>query len=341
MTFLFSYQAGEKTEYRGRRGLADMQDWATKAISASGVADVGLPEVEALIGKEQVFFLYMYTFLAASQNIEEIENAAKALLGTPPVFKTHDPDVFNLLGVDPSQGAALVVIKDHEPRAAATFPLADSHARSTVMPWVLSERLPTMAELSTHNFDEVMRNPSKPIVVLASLDEGSSQGQAVLLQAARAWRQSGMKVLDRPVIFVWMDSTKWAKWLKSMYAVKAANGPAVIISDHSALRYYDRDATNQKITLDQQSIFSALDAIDRGVARGKHSENIAERAIRNMNNGLESLGRWATSRPYTAGGVVVLLFIGLMWGVRRLVLADMAPIGSYPNGYHKPEGRLD
>ncbi|KZT62214.1 thioredoxin-domain-containing protein [Calocera cornea HHB12733] len=337
---LVFYQAGEKSEYRGRRSLSDMQTWATRAISAAA-SEVGQLEVEALIGKEPVFFLYMHTFLTDPGEIVEIENAAKVLLGSPPLYKSQDPDVFNLLGVDPSQGASLVAVKDHEPRAASSLSLAAPQTRGSIMSWLLSEKLPTLAELSTQNFDEVMRNPSKPIVVLGALDGDSAQEQSVLLSTAKAWRDSGMKVLNRPVVFVWMDSTKWAKWLKSMYGVKASNGPAVVISDHSALRYYDRDATSQKISPNQQSIFSALDAINRGAARGRHSENIAERAIRSLNNGLEFIAQWASSHPFSAGGIILLLFIGLIWTVRRFILAELAPTGSYSNGYHKPEGRLD
>jgi len=317
-----------------------MQDWATRAIS-SGISDIGRTDIEALIQKEPVFFVYLHTFLMTHGELEDIEGAAKVLLGTPPIFRSQDPDVFKHLGVDPSLGSVIVAVKDHEARAASTLPLATPHPPQAISAWLLSEKLPTLGELSTHSFDDVMRNPSKPIVVLAALDGSSTQEQTVLLSVAKAWRDSGMKVLDRPVVFVWMDTTKWEKWLKSMYGVKTSNGPAIIITDHSALRYYDRDTAKDKIGFNQQSIFSTLDAINRGVVSGKHSENLAERAIRGLNDGLESVGRWATSKPYSAGGVIVLLLVGLIWVVRRVILMDAAPTGSYPNGYHKPGGRLD
>ncbi|KZO93772.1 thioredoxin-domain-containing protein [Calocera viscosa TUFC12733] len=340
---LVFFQSGEKSEYKGRRGINDMVDWATKAIT-TGAADVGRPEVEALIEKEPVFFLYLSTFLSNPGEIEEIESAAKVLLGTPPLYRTQDPAVFNLLSIDPTQGSVLIAVKDHSPRAGASFSLSAPHTASRISSWLLSEKLPTLAELSTHNFDEVMRNPSKPIVVLGALEGDSPQSQeqqAALMSAAREWRATGGKVRGRPVVFVWMDSAKWAKWLKSMYGVRAAGGPAVIISDHSALRYYDRDAAKRKIALSRESIFSALEAIDSGTASGKHSENVAERAIRSLNNGLEAIGTWATIHPFSAGGLILLLFLGLLWGVRRFILAELAPAGAYTNGYHKPGGRLD
>ncbi|EJU05985.1 thioredoxin-like protein [Dacryopinax primogenitus] len=277
---LLVFQGGEKTEYRGKRELASMQDWATNAVSASGVSDVGLREVEALLGRQPVFFLYMHTLMSNREEVEEVQRTAQVLLGTPPFYKTRDPDVYNLLGVDPNRGPALVAVKDHEPRAVATFSLSVPYERESTVAWLQSQKLATLAELNTHNFDEVMRNPSKPIVVLGAFDGSTSQDQAVLLQISREWRDRDTKVFNRPVVFVWMDKTKWTKWLKSMYGIKVTSGAAVVISDHSVLRYYDRDATGQKISLNQQSIFSALDGIDRGTVSSKHSENLAERTIR-------------------------------------------------------------
>jgi hypothetical protein len=46
------------------------------------------------------------------------------------------------------------------------------------------------------------------------------------------------------------------------------------------LLYWDRDKHGQKLRLTSSSIFSALDGIESGTIKAKHSENIVERMVR-------------------------------------------------------------
>jgi hypothetical protein len=106
----------------------------------------------------------------------------------------------------------------------------------TLSRWLLSNRLPTALELGQETFQSVMNAPHGPLVVLVAAD--SDQAPDVedrVKDVALRWRERSEKYVDdrREVVFTWMDSAKWGKWLKSMYGVKGDSLPAVVIVDHS------------------------------------------------------------------------------------------------------------
>lgn len=86
-------------------------------------------------------------------------------------------------------------------------------------------------ELDADTFQDVMNAPHKPLIVIAAAPAAQLQNTASDVQRiARQWKNSKG---DAGVTFVWMDTDKWGKWLKSMYGVKVASDAQVIIANHS------------------------------------------------------------------------------------------------------------
>lgn len=228
-----------------------MQEWTGRAISA-GLSNVGRNDVDALVQKEPVVFVYLHTFVSPHEEAvrygpflsqdkylwcdvsgqESVRSAAKVLMGTPPIYKSQDPDVFSLLGVDPKKGSVVVALKDHELAPAAIYTISGTHSSAALSSWLVSEKLPTVGELSTQTFEDVMRNPNKPFIVLAALPAEAKAEQDALAKMAKTWRATGNTIQGRPVFFVWMDKSRWTSWLKSMYGIKATHGPMIVIADH-------------------------------------------------------------------------------------------------------------
>lgn len=83
-------------------------------------------------------------------------------------------------------------------------------------------------ELDSDSFQDVMNAYHKPIVLLAASPKDQFPETIERVKdVARKWRANKGAT---NVVFTWMDSDKWAKWLKSMYGFKESG---VVIADHS------------------------------------------------------------------------------------------------------------
>ena len=88
-----------------------------------------------------------------------------------------------------------------------------------------------------------MKAPQSPLVVIAASQPGKSdkiRDQFSELAKKWRWRTEGSGTVNgREVVFAWMDTDEWGKWMKAMYGIQA-NGDdqdledvKVIIADHS------------------------------------------------------------------------------------------------------------
>ena len=88
-----------------------------------------------------------------------------------------------------------------------------------------------------------MNAPQEPLVVIAAVSRKSRDNvQARFRDVGKKWRMrtSGTGMVNgREVVFTWMDTERWADWMKNMYGItKASDGPEdlddvhVIIADH-------------------------------------------------------------------------------------------------------------
>ena len=102
---------------------------------------------------------------------------------------------------------------------------------------LLLNKLPTYLELDSDSFQEVMNAKHKPLVVLVAaprteLHDVSDHVKAI----GQQWKDTKAR---GDVVFAWMDSDKWAGWLKSMYGIKADAGTRVVVANHSVSRAQD------------------------------------------------------------------------------------------------------
>ncbi|KAG8688702.1 hypothetical protein FRC11_004943 [Ceratobasidium sp. 423] len=345
---LFFYNAGQKVDFRGGRKIEPLEQFVLRAV-APGVQPITAEQVDGVLQKESVFFLVLYTYSTPQSYLDNIDEAAKPLLGTPVVYKSRNPELFAKFKVDPAEGPVIIVVKDHEVTPFAVLPLSTQTTVPILGVFFQHHRIPTLQQLTAENFPDVMKHPAKPLVVLAAFDmENMSKTQLgeqieKLTLTAKRWQTSAVRLTDtRPTIFVWMDGDRWGKWLKSMYGIKREDMPTVVIVDHSRLLYYDTDAGKARLHLERDSIFAALESAYLGLLRPKHSENFVERTMRSMNDRVEYIGSSAWAHPFLTAGVVVGFLAGSLWLIRRIIDDDV-PTGSYQSTRHqwKPSHRLD
>lgn len=182
------------------------------------------------------------SFLMSSKKL--VEQASQVLLGTPRIFKCTDQAFYPQYKVPPYLFGTPVIltVKNHSPTEYTTLISLAVNSEPTkegVEHFLQKNKLPIGVQLTQDNFLSIMKNPTKPYVVLTALSPetvGSAMDaySSLLKETARQWAKERKDELEheRDVAFVWMDGDKWEKWLKSMYGLKKANFPGIIVVDH-------------------------------------------------------------------------------------------------------------
>ena len=162
-----------------------------------------------------------------------VKAALAPLSATHTLYTSSDPELYKRLKIaNPPPTSSLLVFASHEPYPAGSlaFP-ADQQA---VERFINVHRFPTLVQLTTSNFNDILKSPTKAVVVLGALHstvEGEKE-KAKLYNIARAWKRGG-RTFSQPVRFAWVDSDKWAGWLKQSFDIKRNDLPAAVVIDTS------------------------------------------------------------------------------------------------------------
>ncbi|KAJ7204685.1 hypothetical protein GGX14DRAFT_645879 [Mycena pura] len=317
---LIYYSPGDgKSEYASGRKLEQLKAFVEKASASYG------------------------PFCLAANTVARL---AAPLLGSPIIYTSASPLLFNTYAIPESFPWAIVALKDRDPQtpSAMYYGSATIDSATIDLPnWLLANRPPTSMELMQDTFQTVMNAPHKPLVVIAAAGKETHDKVAERFHdIALRWRVhtagTGLYA-GRSVVFAWMDADKWEKWMKSMYGLrkggKDVEDVGVVIADHHALQYYDTDQSGAPIKLTSASIFSALEG---GKITPKNSENFVERLARYLNEKVTTIEAYVMNHPlftvFMLGLTVVVAYLGL-----RRCLGDN-PMHDREHGYSK-SGRLD
>lgn len=105
-------------------------------------------------------------------------------------------------------------------------------------------RFPSAFELTSTNFQEVMRGSTSDLVVIAPLIKSSIPGEKeatqILTQTNKDWadKLTTPNAATLHATFVWMDIDRWDDWLKNTYGFKWSPdaSPRVILADHKVIQ---------------------------------------------------------------------------------------------------------
>jgi len=350
---LFFYSGGSgkavhKTDYTGGRKLEQMLRFAEMAI-APAVSEIKISDYDHYVKEHSVLYLFLHSG-SDGRALNQLTQTAHILLGSPPIITSSSPDMRARFVLPPAYSAApvLLAIKDGIAESYASlfpFPVSPGSADGEALSnWLLENRLPTSLELSQETFQPVMNAPQKPLVVIAAFDPNAKNGvNEIMEDMGKLWRTERKKLGGggREVVFTWMDATRWASWLKSMYGIKASSLPAVVVADHQRLVYYDKDVNGNKIQLTSESLLSAVTGVLSGKISYRHSENFVERFARYLNEALTSLEEIVLAHPYRTGSFMLGLLVAFIFAIRRFIAADLAPYNSDYKHLQKSSSRLD
>ncbi|KAH9986801.1 thioredoxin-domain-containing protein [Russula vinacea] len=338
---LFFYPAsGEKTEYSGSRRVEAMKDWAERAVRPVFL-ELDYTDLVQVVKDNSA--LYIAVYAPGVSLPPSLTQAARPLLGSPPLFISSAPEFFTHFALPVTSDFSLIALKDGDTSAAAQLWFSAQTSVEDLSKWLQTHRLPLAMEISEGSFQEVMNAESRPLVVLVSVTaSGVERDQIVgtVRGLAAQWRRTSATQYTptpgaRQVVFAWMDQERWTSWLKSMYGIK---GPAqVVIVDHSRLVYFDTTRTGSPLTLDDATIFPALGDAMKGTLSVRHSENIVERLARSINKKLLAIERMVSEHPWATLSFFALGILAVFWAIRRLLM-DEENYTHYKSG---KDARLD
>ncbi|KZT63979.1 thioredoxin-like protein [Daedalea quercina L-15889] len=311
-----------KVEYTSGRKLEQLKAFAEK-VSGPPIQELYDEELSSRIAEHAVMYLLLHPYTDDNGIVNNVVDAAQVLFGSPPVFTSSSPRLFEQFNVQ-SDSAIILALKDHDVVPAALFRLPDGPSardKDALVSWLLKNRLPTSMQLDSDTFQDVMNAPHKPLVVIAAAPGAQLQNTAADVQRiAKQWRNAKG---DSGVTFVWMDSEKWGKWLKSMYGIRAGNDAQVIVADHSRLIYYDVDQYGKKIQLTTTSVFSTVQGAQAATIAYKHSENLVERMARYLNMKLTSIESFVLTYPWRTLSFIVFGILLVFFLARRLFSSNV------------------
>lgn len=152
-----------------------------------------------------------------SDSQEMVKSALEPLLNTVPAYTSSDPLLYRNLSIaNPPPTSVLLAFSapSRTPVGTLSFPAS----REDVDRFIAVHRFPTLSQLSSGNYADLMKSENKAIVVLGAVhrgDEGDKERRE-LESIARAWKRGGRR-FSQPVWFVWVEGERWASWLKQAY----------------------------------------------------------------------------------------------------------------------------
>lgn len=341
---LLYYAHGAKTEYTGNRKYDQLVAFSEHASNPTMQA-IEASQLEEVIRDKPVIYLLLHT-PADKSIMDHVAKESQLLFGSPPVYLSSSQELFKKYNIRGDAPYAILALKDHDARQpTSTFYPSLSHPeRDALREWFFANRFPTSLELSRDVFQDVMNAPHQPLVVIVSTPPGARDSVTEKLNdIGKKWRlkmnQGQHGGGRRDVVFTWMDTDQWGKWMKNMYGIKVAGEPEVVVADHQRLLYYNKDGSGQLIKLNFVSISSALEPILQGKARPKHSQNIFERVVQVLNSSVVRLGQSIATHPY----VTVLFVLGFLasafMAITKLLRDDFED--SHPDKRYAKSGRID
>ncbi|KAJ7078087.1 thioredoxin-domain-containing protein [Mycena epipterygia] len=340
-TLIYYPPGAAKSEYTSGRKLEQLKSFVEKA-SASATQPIQPEEIDAYVSDNAVMYLLLHP-VGDTELLKTVARLAAPLLGSPLIYTSASPVLFERYKVPDFAPWAVVALKDHNPHTASAMYIgtATLDTSGDFPAWLLANRLPTSLELTQDTFQSVMNAPHAPLVVIAAVGKDTKDKVAERFRdIALKWRvhTGGTGIFGgRAVVFTWMDAERWESWMKSMYGLRSGKG--IDFEDVGVvLKYYNTDQSDSAIKLTSPSIFSALEGAASGTIRPKNSENFVERTARYLNAKMTAIESYVMEHPLYAVFMFGLSLVVMYLGLRRCMGDDSSSDREY--GYDK-SGRMD
>ncbi|ORX55239.1 hypothetical protein BCR36DRAFT_581283 [Piromyces finnis] len=239
----------EVNDFKGIRRMEDLEKFVEGYIS-SGLQVAKAETIrETMKNEEVVFFLY-YDY--SNPNVDEIKLFISVInelnIMSAKIYLTPDEELMTSFNID-SGTTGIVVSRDF---GRGFYKYEGGFNSEELKPWITKYMYPFVIEITPLNSEQYLNSENYVVLAIFPTSDTKSVIYDNVRIASRAWaaqhevdptlRQSEKYI---HADFVWLDGSKFPKYIQSSFGISVAELPRVFILNPSAGKYYDKGVSGK------------------------------------------------------------------------------------------------
>jgi len=252
----------ETNDFKGIRRIEDLEKFVEGYINSSISVSKAETIRENMKNNEVLFFLY-YNY--ANPNVEEIKlfiNVINELnVMSAKVFLTPDEELMTSFNIEEGT-TGIVVSRDY---GKGFYKFEGSYTKDELKPWIEKYMYPFVIEITPLNSEAYLNSENFVVMGIFPTSDTKSQIYDNIRIASRAWAAQHevdptLRQSDKYIHadFVWLDGSKFPKYIKNSFGINIAELPRVLILNPSNGKYYDKGVSGK--LLHDENISVSLNA---------------------------------------------------------------------------------
>lgn len=165
-----------------------------------------------------------------------------------PFYITSDPISIRHLGYETAELPAAIILKGKHKFVFSSNNYANTpENEQAIRTWVQKEKFPIVSEINLKNAEEILNSNH---MLAFGLFDGSKKLEDQKKEfkfMTDAWLDKGNK--NSNVLFVWLDGTKWADYVKKVFDIKQSQLPRIVIADPKTNQFYPTDSEGRQLSM--------------------------------------------------------------------------------------------
>ncbi|KAM3587224.1 hypothetical protein VKS41_002260 [Umbelopsis sp. WA50703] len=237
-------------EYRGPRTVTALAEYTRKANSE--LQEITGAQLTAIQQDNSVALIHLYTPETKS-SLDVIKAVSKHFIDDVPFYITADPISIRHLGYETAELPAAIILKGKHKFVFSSNNYAKTpENEQAIRSWVQKEKFPIISEINLKNAEEILN--SNHILAFGLFDGAKKleDQKKEFKTMTDAWLDKGNK--NSNVLFVWLDGTKWADYVKTVFDIKQSQLPRIVIADPKTNQFYPTDSEGRQLSMESPQI---------------------------------------------------------------------------------------
>ncbi|KAJ2958349.1 hypothetical protein NQZ79_g6090 [Umbelopsis isabellina] len=243
---LKSYAGDVNVEYRGARTVTALSEYTRKANGE--LQEITGAQLTAIQQDNSVALIHLYTPETKS-SLDVIKAVSKHFIDDVPFYITSDPISIRHLGYETAELPAAIILKGKHKFVFSSNNYANTpENEQAIRSWVQKEKFPIISEINLKNAEEILNSNHMLAFGLFDGSKKLEDQKKEFKTMTDVWLDKGNK--NSNVLFVWLDGTKWADYVKKVFDIKQSQLPRIVIADPKTNQFYPTDSEGRQLSMD-------------------------------------------------------------------------------------------
>jgi len=239
----------EINDFKGIRRMEDLENFVEGYISSSISVAKADTIRESMKNNEVVFFFY-YNY--ADPNIDELKLFISVVqelnISSAKVYLTPDEELMTSFNIE-AGSSGIVVSRDF---GRGFYKFENEYTVEELKPWIEKYMYPFVIEITPLNSEKYLNSENYVVMAIFPTSDTKSIIYDNVRTASRAWNAQhevnpNLRESEDYIHadFVWLDGSKFPKYIQSTFGINIAELPRVLILNPSAGKYYDKGVSGK------------------------------------------------------------------------------------------------